>query len=134
MPIDFIPLNGCKVSPKPTGKKYVFELVAGPEMGNKSFLIETTTKEDMDDWINKIKAQASSEISTPFGVSHNLHVDFGVSLFLFFRNFSSPPSTCTHRIIASLCRAYLPNGSKCSRRLASQPKTSRTMAVSSQTR
>jgi len=78
MPIDFIPLNGCKVTPsKASSKKFVFELVAGPEMGNKSFLIETTTKEDMDDWISKIKAQASSEISTPFGVSHNLHVDFG---------------------------------------------------------
>ena len=81
MPIDFIPLNGCKVAPssKSGSKKFVFELVAGPEMGNKSFLIETNTKEDMDDWISKIKAQASSEISTPFGVSHNLHVDFGVS-------------------------------------------------------
>src|SRR5690242_8739288 len=81
MPIDFIPLNGCKVAPaKTSGKKFVFELVAGPEMGNKSFLIETNTKDDMDDWINKIKAQASSEISTPFGVSHNLHVDFGVGV------------------------------------------------------
>lgn len=31
----------------------------------------------MDDWISKIKAQSSNEISTPFNLSHNLHVDFG---------------------------------------------------------
>lgn len=31
----------------------------------------------MDDWIAKIKAQSSNEISTPFNLSHNLHVDFG---------------------------------------------------------
>ncbi len=45
MPIDFIPLTGCKVTATTKGgKKFAFELVAGPEMQNKTFLIETATK------------------------------------------------------------------------------------------
>lgn len=62
--------------PAINGKKYRFELTS-PEM-NKTFLIETTTQSEVEDWINKIKQQSTNEISSPFAVQHNLHVDFGV--------------------------------------------------------
>lgn len=94
MPIDFIPLGGCKVRAAPDNKKSFCWILEAPEMEGKTFLIQSNTKvrtssalvlvpptytaqEDMDDWIAKIKAQSSNEISTPFNLSHNLHVDFG---------------------------------------------------------
>jgi tRNA A-37 threonylcarbamoyl transferase component Bud32 len=79
LPIDFIPLQGCKVAPsnKSGSKKWVFELISGPDMDCKAFLIECNSKEEMDDWIHKIKTQTAADISTPFGVSHNLHIQFG---------------------------------------------------------
>ncbi len=43
MPIDFIPLGGCKVRVATEAKKnYCFELIA-PEM-DKTFLIQTSSK------------------------------------------------------------------------------------------
>jgi len=77
-PIDFIPLKGCQVLNKTINgkqKKYMFELKS-PEM-SKEFTIETTSTEDLEDWIDKIKKAAEYDaITAPFNVAHNIHVDF----------------------------------------------------------
>lgn len=44
MPIDFIPLNGCKVRAAPDNKKSFCFILEAPEMDNKTFLIQSNTK------------------------------------------------------------------------------------------
>jgi hypothetical protein len=55
--------------------KFQFELQA-PEM-DKSFQVEASSKDDLDDWIVKLRRAAEHDgISKPANVSHDIHVDF----------------------------------------------------------
>lgn len=44
MPIDFIPLGGCKVRAAPDNKKSFCFILEAPEMDGKTFLIQSNTK------------------------------------------------------------------------------------------
>lgn len=55
--------------------KFQFELKA-PEM-DKVFQVEASSKDDLDDWVTKLRRAAEHEgISKPANVSHDIHVDF----------------------------------------------------------
>ncbi len=79
-PIDFIPLEGCKVRVS-GGDKYTFELESS--LG-RAYVIETPSREELDSWVNAIRQQStSSGISGPSDVEHRVHVDFMVLDFSF---------------------------------------------------
>ena len=75
-PVDFIPLRKSTVQVLNKNKsKFQFELQA-PEM-DKRFQLEASSKDDLDDWIVKLRRAAEHEgISKPANVSHDIHVDF----------------------------------------------------------
>lgn len=74
-PIDFVPLRSCHVEKASRSTRpYVFEI---SPLHTKNFLIQATNEEEMRDWIRAIdKASDFEDVSSPFNVQHNIHVDF----------------------------------------------------------
>lgn len=56
-------------------KEFLFEL-SSPRI-DKSFLIQASSQQEMDDWIEAINAGRNFySVSSPFDLQHNIHVDF----------------------------------------------------------
>jgi hypothetical protein len=76
-PLGTIPLEDCEVNTDnlKIKKPYMFELVS--HKIDKTFYIQAANAEDMQNWIAAIKkGRAFYSVSTPFGLQHNIHVDF----------------------------------------------------------
>ncbi len=77
-PIDFIPLQSATIKAIAKGsRKWCFEVLPDSSQMEKSFLIETSSDDEMRDWVAKLKkATDMGGISSPTNIKHEIHVDF----------------------------------------------------------
>lgn len=89
MPKDFFCLDGASAKSVPNSSvRYCMEVTVPISGDAKSWLLEIATKEDMNDWIQKLhQASTMEDVSSAFGVQHNLHVDYNVRSSSFFLSF-----------------------------------------------
>ena len=81
-PLGTIPLEDAKLtvaadlkSKKDTKKEFLFE-VASTRI-DKSFLIQASSQQELDEWVEAINAGRNFySVSSPFDLQHNIHVDF----------------------------------------------------------
>jgi hypothetical protein len=76
-PLGTIPLEDCEVNTDnlKIQKQFMFELVS-PKI-EKTFYIQAANGDEMQSWVAAIKKGRSFyAVSTPFGLQHNIHVDF----------------------------------------------------------
>jgi hypothetical protein len=75
IPLEDAVLNVTDLKSKNTKKEFLFE-VSSPRI-DKSFLIQASSQQEMNDWIEAINAGRNFySVSSPFDLQHNIHVDF----------------------------------------------------------